>query len=167
MIVSQATVNAINELVTQCFTENRMLDAIVDTMIVKLKYPLAAELIHKDMAHAFPLIADELGEKCLQRYDISVKYGSTPAGVADYSSIFEVCQAIEGRMVDFQSMLIGACKIAQENGDYHVFVDLMDILEDFNPFVEQAMGILDQAKRYGDSPSFDKNFEKYWILGKD
>lgn len=167
MLVSQATVNAVNELVTQCFTENRMLDQIVDTMIVKLKYPLAAELVHKDMAHAFPLIADELGEKCLQRYDISVQYGPTPAGSADYNSILEVCQAIESRMVDFQSMLIGACKIAQDNGDLHVYVELLDVLEDFNPFVEQAMGIVDQAKRYGDSPSFDKNFEKYWILGKD
>lgn len=167
MLVSQNTVNAVNELITQCFIENRMLDAIVDTMIVKLKYPLAAELVHLHLAHSFPLIADTLGEKCLQRYDISVHYGPTPEGVADYNSILEVCKAIETRMIDFQSMLIGACKIAQENGDLHVYVDLLDELEDFNEFVEQAKEITDQAERYGNSPSFDKNFEKYWFLGKE
>ena len=167
MLVSQPTIDAVNELVTQCFTENRMLDGIVDSLTVKFGYSKTAELVHENMAHALPLIADTLGEKCLQCYGISVKYGPTPAAIDDYTSVQQICETISNRMIDFQSMLIGACKVAQDNGDLHVYVELLDVLEDFNPFVEQGLILVDLIKKYGNNPSFDKNIEKYWILGKD
>lgn len=70
-------------------------------------------------------------------------------------------------MIDFQSALMGVCRIAQDNGDLHVYVDMLDVLEDFNKIVEQAILLSDKIAIYGDKPSFDRHITSFWILGKE
>ena len=128
-IISEATKSAVTELIAQCFVENRMLDRMVSVLGVKFVYNQTADHIHHGMAHLYPVLADEIGEKCLERYNIPVIYGATPAGNQDYSSVKEIIYAVRDRAINFQNMLIGACKIAQDNNDYHALADLLDILE--------------------------------------
>ena len=73
MIVSEATQRALTEIIGQCFRENRYLDRMVSIIGVKFAYNTTADLIHHGMAHYFPALADIIGEKCLERYNILIK----------------------------------------------------------------------------------------------
>lgn len=166
MNVSERTINILYQLIGQCFRNNRMLDRCSSVLGVKFVMANTAELIHKHIAHLFPLISDEIGEKCLERYNILVEYEATPEGKQDYNSVEESISDIENIVVDFQNMLIGACKEIQANGDLQVYVDLLDILEDFNEVVGQIILVKDKLKLYnGNYGSFDKHITSFWTLG--
>lgn len=165
MLVSEGTQKVLIELIGSCFRENRYLDRLVSVLGVKFAYNNTADLIHHHIAHYFPALADLIGEKCLERYNIPVYYQATPDGGQDYSSVNEIIKDLEERMIDFQSTLMGACKIANENGDIHVYVELLDFLEDFNKIVEQAILLSDKIDVYGTNPSFDAHIgQHFWIL---
>lgn len=168
MNVSENTKKILFELIGQCFIENRFFDRLVSVLGVEFAMNNTAELVHKGMAHLFPKISDEIGEKCLERYNISVEYNSTPEGKENYSSIEEMIQMIENHCVSFQNMLIGAVKISQDNGDLHIYSDLLDILEDFNEIVEQSILMNDKVKLYnGSFASYDAHIkDHFWILGE-
>lgn len=167
MIVSEATQKALTEIIGQCFRENRYLDRLVSVLGVKFAYSNTANLIHFGISHYFPVLSDKIGEKCLERYNIPVYYEATPSGGQDYSSVNEIIKDLEEHMIDFQSALMGVCRIAQDNGDIHVYVDMLDILEDFNEIVEQAILLSDKIDVYGTNPSFDRHIDGFWILGKE
>lgn len=168
MIVSEATQRALIEIIGQCFRENRYLDRMVSIIGVKFAYNNTADLIHHGMAHYFPTLADTIGEKCLERYNIPVYYEATPAGGQDYDSVKQAIDDLENRMIDFQSAIMGVCKIAQNNGDLHVCADMLDVLEDFNVIVEQAILLGDKINVYGTNPSFDAHIkEHFWLLDKE
>lgn len=169
MNVSKATQEALMEIITQCFVTNRKLDRLVSILGVKLVCNRLAGLIHEGIAHRFLAISDEIGEKCLERYNIPVEYGATPEGKEDYTGITQVAQALEDYVVEFHNMFIGANKIAFENNDLHVFADLQDMMEDINEIVEQCLLINDKAKLYGDDRAMqmDKAAYDFWILKED
>ena len=165
MIVSQATIEAVTELIGKCFEENRYLDRLVSVLGVKFAYNNTADLIHHHIAHYFPNLADWLGEKCLERYNIPVYYPATPAGGQDYTSVTEIIKDLEERMIDFQMSFMGVCKVAFDNNDIHVYTDLLDLLEDFNEIVEQAILLSDKIDIYGDNESYDAHIRNsFWIL---
>lgn len=168
MIVSQMTQNALMEIIQQCFFENRKLDRMVSVLGVNFACPNAAKKIHHKIAHYFPQLSDLIGEKCLERYNISVLYGDTPDGKEDYFSVTQLIEEIEKRIVDFQIMLMGVCKIAQDNNDIHVYSDLMDLMRDYNNIVEQAILLTDKIHQYGAERicSFDHDIDTFWILGE-
>jgi len=168
MIVSQMTQNALMEIIQQCFFENRKLDRMVSVLGVNFACPNAAKKIHHKIAHYFPQLSDLIGEKCLERYNISILYGDTPDGKEDYFSATQLIEEIEKRIVDFQIMLMGVCKIAQDNNDIHVYSDLMDLMRDYNNIVEQAILLTDKIHQYGNERicSFDHDIDTFWILGE-
>ena len=168
MIVSESTQKALTEIIGQCFRENRYIDRLVSVLGVKFAYNNTADLIHHGIAHYFPILADQIGEKCLERYNIPIYYEATPSGGQDYSSVNEIIKDLEERMIDFQSALMGVCRIAQDNGDIHVYADMLDVLEDFNEIVEQAILLSDKIDAYNGSMSYDAHIgQHFWILGKE
>lgn len=168
MLVTKVTQDALTELIGRCFAENRYTDRLVSVLGVKFAYNNTANLIHHGIAHMYPVLSDEIGEKCLERYNISVEYPATPEGRRDYSSVNEIIKDLEERTIDFQIALMGVCKVAQENGDIHVYSDLLDMLKDYNKIVEQAILLGDKIEIYGTNPSFDSHVANhFWILGDE
>ena len=155
------------EIIAQCFFVNRKLDRIVSILGVKLVCNEMANRIHLGIAHWFPVFADEIGEKCLERYNIPVEYGATPDGKEDYNGLTDATQALEDYVIDFHNMFIGVSKIAMENNDFHVFADLQDMMEDLNRIVEQVVLVNDKAKLFGNDKAMqmDKSIDGFWILG--
>ena len=170
MIVSEITQKTLTELVGKCFEMNRFLDRWCSVVGVKFAYNNTADLVHKYISHWAPLLADDITSKCLERYNIPVYYPATPSGGQDYSSVQEAIKDMEQYIIDFQIIFMGACKIANTNNDIHVYADLLDMLEDINEVVEQAILLSDKIDIYGTNPSFDKHIAEgtsFWILGND
>lgn len=166
MIVTQQTQDAVEQLIGQAFFMNRKIDRMVSVLGTKFAYNNTAELIHLQLAHAFPILADEFAEKCLERYNIPVYYPATPEGKEDYQSVSEIIHKLEELLLDYQTLLMGACKVAFDNNDIHVYADLLDILEDYNKFPEQGILLADKIDLYGDNPSYDIHVYKFWNLGE-
>lgn len=166
MNVSDNTIQACYELIKQCFQNNRKLDRLVSVLGVNFAMNNTAELLHAGYAHRFPQISDEIGHKCLEVYNIPVEYGATDEGKQDYNSVAEMVQVVENITVDFQNMLSKAIMIAQDNQDINVYVELISILQDFNPLVEQAILLNDKVKLYGNALyDFDSHIkDNFWII---
>ena len=165
MIVSKQTVDALYELIKQCFAENRLLDRCVSVLGVKFACNQSSGLIHKHIAHYFPNLSDKIGESTLERYNIPVVYGETPAGAEDYSSVAEIIHTVNQSVLDFQSMMMGVCRIALDNNDIHVYANLIELLRNVNLVVEQTILLSDKIDLYGDNiMAFDHDIKDFWIL---
>ncbi|MBQ0143402.1 MAG: hypothetical protein KBT06_11535 [Prevotellaceae bacterium] len=163
--ISEPTVQACYELIKQSFSYNRLIDRIVSVMGVQFAMTNTAELLHAYYAHAFPKIADDIGHKCLEAYNVPVEYGATEAGKQNYQTFEEMIQLIEDVSIDFQNMLSKAILIAQENFDINIYVELIKILQDFNPMVEQAILLNDKLRIYnGVLYDYDAQIKNFWIL---
>ena len=167
MIVTQATIDAVTELIGDCFKMNRHLDRLVSVLGVEFAYNNTADLVHQGIAHYYPMLADSLGEKCLERYNVPVYYASTPEGGQDYTSVTEIIKDLEKVNIDFQTKMMGCCKVAFENNDIHVYADLIDLLEDVNKIIEQVILLSDKIDVYKDNPSYDRHISSFWILGEN
>lgn len=167
MLVTQNTINAVTELIGECFTVNRKLDRIVSLLGAKFAYNQTSELCHQGLAHYFPKLADELGSRCLERYNIPVVYEATPPGNQNYESVIDAIKDIQKIIVDFQSMMMGCAKIAFENNDIHVYSELLDLMEDVNEVTEQSILLVDKIGLYGNHPVYDHDITTFWILGED
>ena len=95
MNVQDKTVESIYELIKQLFLENRIFDRLVSVLGVNFACNNSASKIHEKISHYFPLLSDEIGEKCLERYNISIQYSSTPEAKKDYISVEEIIQIME------------------------------------------------------------------------
>lgn len=167
MIVTQATIDAVTELIGDCFKMNRHLDRLVSVLGVEFAYNNTASLVHQGIAHYYPMLADSLGEKCLERYNIPVYYAATPEGGQDYTSVTEIIKDLEKVNIEFQTKMMGCCKVAFENNDIHVYAELLDLLEDVNKIVEQVILLSDKIDVYKDNVAYDNHVTGFWILGED
>ena len=167
MIVTQATIDAVTELIGDCFKMNRHLDRLVSVLGVEFAYNNTANLVHQGIAHYYPTLADSLGERCLERYNIPVYYAATPEGGQDYTSVTEIIKDLEKVNIEFQTKMMGCCKVAFENNDIHVYAELLDLLEDVNKIVEQVILLSDKIDVYKDNPSYDHHISSFWVLGED
>lgn len=168
MNVTKPTVDALYDVIGQCFQYNRWIDRLVSVMGVKFACNNTSALLHEHVAHFFPVFADEIGETCLERYNISIEYQATDAGKQDYNSVTEMIVQLSDKLVHFQNILIGACKIAFDNNDLHVYADLLELLSDYNIIVEQAILLKDKIENYGEENimAFDAHIrDNFWILG--
>lgn len=165
MLVTQNTVNAVTELIGECFKMNRHLDRLVSVLGTKFAYNQTADLVHHGIAHAFPVWADKLGSECLERYNIPVYYAATPEGAQDYDTVIDIIKDLEKVVIEFQAMMMACAKITFENNDIHIYVDLLDLLEDVNKVVEEVVLMSDKIDNYGDNPSYDAHIKNnFWIL---
>lgn len=167
LIISERTNAALQELIRECFQCNRNADRWVSVLGVDLVCPQAAKLLHQHVAHYFPAVADVIGEKTLERYNISVAYGETKPPIEPEKNIIDIATKFEEMGLDFQSMLMATIKIAFEENDFHVYADLLDILAEYNKIVEQLILVKDKAERYSDVMSFDHDIPDFWILGEE
>ena len=169
MMVSKPTQDAIFELIKAEYSANRFLDRCVSVLNVKFAMNQTANLIHRGIAHWFPALSDKIGEQTLERYNISVIYGETPSGAEDYNRASDIIAEVERRVIDFQTMFMGVCKIALDNNDIHVYSDLLDMLEDVNEIVAQVILLNDKMEVYGEERigAYDHDVPDFWILKED
>lgn len=155
MIVTKETQNAVMRLIGDSFAANRFIDRVQTVIGVSFAYNNTAKLIHHGIAHYMPLLADNIGERCLERYNIPIVYAPTPAGDEIYASVMDAIDALYNYIIEYQALFMGVCEIAQNNKDIHVYAELLDLLKDFNKIVEQVILLKDKIHLYGKDPSFD------------
>ena len=166
MNVSKQTIDALYEIINQCFQMNRFCDSLVSVMGVNFAMNNTSSKIHKKVCHYFPQLSDSIGESCLEKYNIIVEYGETKKERSDYTSVTEMITLLESRTIEFQNMFIGAMKVSFENNDLQVYSDLSGLIGDLNNIVGQLILLKDKIGFYGENRAmdFDHDINKFWVL---
>lgn len=165
MNVSNATIKAIHELNGEMFAMNRFWDATVSILGVTYVCQTASKMIHEHIAHWYPAIADTLNERCLENFNIVAYYPATPAGDVSYANLQDMMEQMLDKTITFQNKVMATRKIAEENQDYSIVVELDRILLEVNAQVGQMLLVNDKAQQYGsDYTAFDKDFPTFFYL---
>lgn len=165
MNVSDGTIKAIHELNGKFFAMNRYWDATVSVLGVTYVCQTASKLLHEYVAHWYASTADVLNEKCLENFNIVAYYPATPAGDVQYANLQDMMEQMLQRTIEFQNDVMAAKKIAQNNEDYSIVVELDSILLKVNEQVGQMLLVNDKAQLYGDNyAAFDKDFPTFFPL---
>lgn len=167
MNITAPTKSAVQELITQCYIDNARIDRMKSVLLADLSYNETADVVHKYIAHYFSNgIGDDLSEKCLERYNISVVFGGIPVMDKQYNTAEEVLNELLEIVIDFQNQLSMCIKIAMENMDKQIASDLLSFNVYYNNIVDQCILLVDKIKLYKDNPSFDAHLkDHFFILG--
>ena len=166
MNVSKPTIDALYELITECFQYNRWFDRWVSVLGVKFAMNNLASKIHPAFAHWYPVASDFVGETCLETYNIPVEYGYTDAGKQDYATVTEMIQKMQDKVIDFQNLIAGAMKVAFDNNDLNVYAELFKVMRAYRSRVEQAILLNDKIGFYKEdrAMSFDHDSDTFWVI---
>lgn len=166
MNITQATKDVVMEMVHECFVANSKVDRMQSILNAKFAYVNTANLIHHDIAHAYSgTFGDGIAET-IEKYNVPIEYGNIPYAVEDYETVENVIQALLDLVIDFQNKLNKCAKETLDNMDLHVYAELLDIIEEHNPIVEQVILLQDKIKLYQNNPAFDVHIDHFWFLGE-
>lgn len=166
--VTQPTIDALQEMVDESFIMTARIDHMQSVLDATLAYNNTGNLIHQGMAHRYSgYFADQIADLGLQGYDIAVDYGKVPRMNKDYSSVAEVLYELRDEVFNYQNRLNMCYKIAFDNMDIHVCMDLTDIIKDHNKVVRQMILLCNKIDIYGTNPSFDAHISQHFWSLKD
>lgn len=164
--VTENTINALQEMIDNSFIMTARIDRMQSVLDADFAYNNTAKLIHEHMAHKYSgYFGDMIADLGLQGYDVSVKYGKVPDMAQSYESVIALLHELLDKVIDYQNSLNMCYKVAIDNMDIHVAMDLVDIIKEHNKVVRQMVLLCNKIDLYKDNPSFDSHIkENFWIL---
>ena len=160
--ITDKTVQAIQLLVHDAFNTNAILDRVKTILMTNLACPNASKMVHK-VAHMYSLnMADGIGD-LIEGYNEPIEYGGIEKHIETYDNVISVFDKIMEVSLNFQNELNMATKIAMENGDIHIFQELLEIIEEHNKIVVATIGWKDIADKFSTHPSFDTAIVNYGV----
>lgn len=157
--------SALEEIVTKCFYNNRMLDRIVSVLSVKFVMPVTGDIIHHRLAHLYPNIADLVSDYMAERNSTTI-YGATPVGDQNYDSPMDCFNYMLELNLDLENIVKKAIKISDDNGDYTTKVFLDSFLRKLILITDDILLLVDKAEMYGSSHmswmKYDNDIEDFY-----
>lgn len=164
MLISQITINNINELIKRFFQHNRTWDNFLGFSDVEWAMHNFSGVFHHGLAHLYPLLADVCSDMLLD-FNISPKYGTTEADFRTYENIEDFFLINIEEHKETYDLIRKTKKEAMENDDLNIVVEIDKLLRMFNKFIAQAILLKDKAEIYGDNLwAFDAYAEQFYIL---
>ena len=146
MSISLKTSESLDLLVGKAFDLNRSFDRAVSIMQNKWCMPNAANIIHHNLAHLFPLLADVIsGFK--DNWNLTTVYPETHKDDRDYSNLLAMMTILRDEVLDFYEMIKMVYKIAEEENDFSVMAMLIDFMNKLTIVVSQMYTLKDKAEQ--------------------
>lgn len=156
----------LEDIVGQCFYNNRMFDRIVSILSVPMVMPSTSNIVHQRMAHAYPQLADIISDYMADR-DCTTIYRETPIGDQDYETPLECFNMMLQCNLDLEKKVINAIKKSESTGDYTTKVNLDSFLIIVYILTKDIMTLIDKAEMYGDAKiswmKFDHDVEDFGL----
>lgn len=165
MSISLKTSESLDLLVGKAFDLNRSFDRAVSIMQNKWCMPNAANIIHHNLAHLFPLLADVIsGFK--DNWNLTTVYPETHKDDRDYSNLLAMMTILRDEVLDFYEMIKMVYKIAEEENDFNVMAMLIDFMNKITIIVSQMYTLKDKAEQMPtDWDTFDNHISQWGING--
>lgn len=146
MYLSDKTSEALDVLVGKFFDLNRSYDRAVSVMMNKWSMPQAADIIHHNLAHLWPLMADVVsGFK--DEYNVLTYYPETHGDGRDYSNLFDMWETMLKETGDTYEMIKMTYDIAKENGDLNANAMLQRLTRLMTVVIGQVITLRDKAEQ--------------------
>ena len=165
MSISLKTSESLDLLVGKAFDLNRSFDRAVSIMQNKWCMPNAANIIHHNLAHLFPLLADVISV-FKDNWNLTTVYPETHKDDRDYSNLLAMMTILRDEVLDFYEMIKMVYKIAEEENDFSVMAMLIDFMNKLTIVVSQMYTLKDKAEQMPtDWDTFDNHISQWGING--
>jgi hypothetical protein len=134
-------------------------------MSVSFSCVKSSNIIHKRLAHVYPILADDISE-IQDALNVLTDYLETPTDVYMYGSLADMFERLLENVLEANEMIIEGIEICEEERDVNVKVHLENFLSTkFINHIKQAIILRDKAKLYGQNTlDFDRDIETFFIL---
>ena len=165
MFLSNRTSRALDILVGGFFNLNRTTDRMVSIMQNKWSMPVAADIIHHNLAHIWPLMADIVsGFK--DEYNLTTVYPETHKDDRDYENLFDMMETMLREVGAMYDMIKQAYAIANEEHDFNAIVMLHGLMDKMTKLIGQIMTLRDKAEQMPeDYDTYDAHIKPWGIVG--
>lgn len=165
MKISEKTSESLDLLVGKAFDLNRSFDRAVSIMQNKWCMPNASDIIHHNLAHLFPLLADIIsGFK--DSWNLSTVYPETHEDKRDYQNLSDMMTSLYGEVMDFYIMIKIIYKLAENEGDFNVIAMLVDFMNKLTIVISQVTTLKDKSEQMPtDFDRFDAHISEWGIDG--
>ena len=164
MLISEETSKALDLLYNQFFNLNSVYDNAVSFMLNEWCMPNASEIIHKNLAHTFPVMADMISE-IKDNYDEKSIRTAVPSHNESYTTLSEMMDNLYMYCANTYEMIKMASKVAMDNSDLNVLCDLVSFTSTFNKIMGQVITLKGKAEQITDFDKFDRHIDKWGIVG--
>lgn len=162
VLLSDETKEAIEVVSKQCFQLNRFWDRAVSVLNVDFSMPRTSEILHKNLAHKFPLLADDVNS-ILDKYNIKIDYAQTDADSSEYSSITDLFRQGLREILKLRLLAMEAKDVMVTNGDGDAAPQMDAFLVKLSDYIAQCITLKDKAVSYnGDAARFDRDIDKFF-----
>nr|DAJ38998.1 MAG TPA: Ferritin-like protein [Caudoviricetes sp.] len=169
-LISAEVKTSLEKIISHCFYCNRLVDRMCSILSVTFVMPKTSNLIHHNLAHYYPVLADKISDYMDSR-DCTVIYDETPRGDQDYDTVLDCFNKMLEINLNFESYIKDAIKLAQDTNDYTTKVYLEKYLEKIIPITKDILTLVGKAEMYGDSNNgmmkFDDNITDFGIFGEE
>lgn len=162
---------ALENIVGQCFINNRYADRIASILSVSFVMPNASNEIHHRIAHMYLNKdgADAIGDYMDSRNSTTI-YPETLIGNQTYSDAVECVGTLLKNQLDLEKVTQEAIDVARRVGDITTKSFLEKFLVGLIPYTSATMSLLDKANQYNISDarncaSFDHDINTFGLEG--
>ncbi len=165
MLISEQTSLALDELVGVYFDLNRTFDRAVSVMTNTWAMPNAANTIHHNLAHLFPLLADKVTE-IKDKYNLTSVYPDTHKDARTYTNLEDMMSTLLKESADAYETIKMINKISEEQGDFMVHAALIDIMNWHSVVMGQVITLHDKAQQMPtEFDEYDRHIDSWGIDG--
>ena len=166
-LISDKTSEALDILLGKCFSLNRTVDRGVSILQNKFSMPQAANIIHHNHAHLWPLVGD-LCSEFKDQFNVLSAYPETHADNRDYTNLLDMMETYLKEVSELYEMTKMAYNVAKENGDLNACAFLMKFTRIISIIIGQVYTLRDKAEQMPtDYDSYDAHIDDWGIDGVD
>lgn len=167
MLISEETSRALDVLTGAFFDLNRTLDRCVTWMQNEWSMPNAADIVHHNLAHLMPLVADEI-TAIKDNYNMTSVYPATHEDSRTYQDLADMMETVLDEFTETYTMLKLTKDIIKKNDDFNVLSDLYRIMRQFNIIMGQIYTLRDKAVQMPVAyDTYDRHISSWGIDGVD
>lgn len=166
-LINEKLNDKINQVIGKCFSINRMLDRGMSLLSVRWKMVKTAQILHPQVAHAFPSaeFADGLSDYQAQRSNETI-YPATPIGNKEYDKPINFFNDMLKEFLDLQDMLYDTYEAANDLGDYTTKNVISGVINNLVKYTDIAQLLIDLAENFGSDTVgialMDANIDEYF-----
>ena len=164
MLIHDSTKKKMEEVATRFFWMNKKLDRMKSVLNTKFAMPNLANRIHLELAHSYPLLADEILD-IEEMFNYDPMYDAVDGAFEDYESVDALIGQLYEWTLETNAMFHDMKGHAFNVGDFNVYDQLIPISNEYSKYVANAILLVDKKQLYGnDLHAMDDNVEEWRVL---
>ena len=170
-LLTQEIKTSLENIVKQCFENNRIADRIMSLINVKFVMPSTEKILHPGYAHLMPAIADVVTDYMAAR-DCTVIYGETSRGDQEYDSPLDCFRKLLEINLTLETLTKETITLSLSQGDLSTKVKMEEFLLKLIPVTSDLLVIVDKGELYNnlESPmdwmNFDRDIHNFGVFSK-